>query len=127
MTEIRIRDSIRRSYGRVHLWIPDPAQTLGGRIETTVVRLERLDSEGPGKDRLWGQYVRVRNAAVLNRPGSKHDEVVAIPVGDAQPDRNGDFLFEPRRGGARMDNFRLRSERYRQRYIEASRFGEVNT
>src|SRR5438270_13522273 len=103
MTEMRIRGSIRQSYGRVHFWVPDPTRTLGGKIETTVVRLEHLDSEGPGKERLWGQYVCVRNAAVLNHPGSQADEVVAIPIGDAQPDHNGDFLFEPQRGGARMD------------------------
>jgi hypothetical protein len=51
----------------------------------------------------------------------------AVPLGDARPDSTGDFLFEPGRGGGRIDKVRLAEPDFRRRYIQASRFGEVNT
>ena len=93
----------------------------------SVLPLEHLDTEGPGRDRLWGRFVRVRNAGMVNEPAPRVGEVVPVSIGDARADERGDFLFEPHCGGARIDKLTLRSERYRQRYVEASRFGEVNT
>src|SRR5262249_13447004 len=110
----------RRSHGRVHLWVSD-------RVVTRVVPLERLDEGGPGPARLWGRFVRVRNASIVNEPGARPGEFVPVAIGDARPDERGDFLFEPQRGGARIDKLTLRSAKYRQRYVDASRFGEVNT
>jgi hypothetical protein len=48
-------------------------------------------------------------------------------LGDAEPDAHGDFCFEPGRGGGRMDKVVLAAPDFRWRYIQASRFGEVNT
>ena len=117
----------RVSRGRVYLWIPDARRELGGRVVLAEVGLPRLDSDGPGAAKLWGHHVRVRNAAVIPVPGEAPGSAVPAVVGDAQPDARGDFLFQPRRGGARLDKSRLRQETYRQRYVEAARFGEVNT
>jgi poly-gamma-glutamate capsule biosynthesis protein CapA/YwtB (metallophosphatase superfamily) len=51
----------------------------------------------------------------------------AVAIGDAEPDQNGDFLFEPGRGGGRMDKVALADADFRERYVQASHFGEVNT
>ena len=117
----------RKSRGWVHTWVSDAGHDLTGRIETRVVPLERLEAFGPGRNRLEGRFVRVRNASIVNEPGARAGEFVPVAIGDARADENGDFLFHPRRGGARIDKLTLRSEKYRQRYVEASRFGEVNT
>lgn len=108
------------------MWLADRTCEGGGRAALAIVPLARLDAEGPGERRLWGRFVRVRNAAVVNEPGVSPGEVVPVPVGDARPDERGDFLFEPQRGGARVDKYTLRSEKYRRRYVEAAHFGEVN-
>src|SRR5262249_34265707 len=39
----------------------------------------------------------------------------------------GDFLFEPGRGGGRIDKVGLADPAFRWRYVQASRFGEVNS
>src|SRR5262245_20958496 len=114
------------SRGRVYVWTPDPSHELGGRVALAIVELARLDREGPGAGRLWGRYVRVRNDAVIPAPGATPGSAEPLALGDAQPDERGDFLFEPCRGGARLDKSRLRQEQYRRRYVEAARFGEVN-
>ena len=50
----------------------------------------------------------------------------ATPLGDARPDENGRLEFEPGRGGGRIDKVTLAEEGFRWRYVQASRFGEVN-
>ncbi len=110
--------------GRVHVWQRDRELPLGGRVVTRVVPLRNLD---PDRGALSGKYVRVRNAGWLNEPRSDGAGVEPAPLGDARPDGRGDFLFEPSRGGPRVDKYTLRSAKYRRRYVEASRFGEVNT
>ncbi|MBI3838450.1 MAG: M36 family metallopeptidase [Planctomycetia bacterium] len=50
----------------------------------------------------------------------------AVPIGDAQPDENGQFVFEQGRGGGRMDKVVVADPDFRWRYIQASHFGEVN-
>jgi hypothetical protein len=48
-------------------------------------------------------------------------------MGDAEPDEAGDFLLEPGRGGGRIDKVELDEPDCRWRYVQAARFGEVNT
>ena len=108
--------------GRVHVWVHDPEAPLGGRVETRVEPLAHLDGDG----RLAGKFVRVRNAGWVNEPLADGPGHEPRPLGDAVADANGDFLFEHGRGGPRVDKYRLRSEKYRRRYVAASRFGEVN-
>lgn len=113
--------------GRVYTWIRDPANPLGGRITLSDVPLPHLDEAQGGKPHLSGQYVRVRNAGAVNEPGLTNGNVRAVPIGDAQPNSDGNFVFEPGRGGGRMDKVLLAAPDFRWRYIQASHFGEVNT
>jgi hypothetical protein len=115
------------SFGRVYLWTPDPKKILGRSVSSDIMPLLHLDKEGEGNQRLWGRYVRVRNAGKINEPDPRTGRARAVPIGDAQPNAEGDFLFEPGRGGGRMDKIELAEPGFRSRYIAASHFGEVNT
>src|SRR5262249_23304319 len=94
-----------------------------GRVVSSVVPLAHLDPGGA----LTGRHVRVRNAGWINQPRRDGPGVESAPLGDARANESGDFLFEPSRGGPRGDKYTLRSPKYRDRYLQASRFGEVNT
>src|SRR5262245_50072659 len=113
--------------GNVHTWALDAGHPLGGWVRTAVVPLPDLDSVGRGAGRLWGRFVRVRNAGILSRPDPLSEGLKAVPIGDALPNQAGDFIFEHGRGGGRMDQKWLRSPKYQVRYIESSHFGEVNS
>src|SRR5262245_25258592 len=110
--------------GRVYGWIPDPSTPLHGRIRTKRVALRELDEHGEGKGRLWGRFVRVRNAGWVKEQDAQTGDARPVPLGDAQPDANGDFFFYHGRGGPRADNAELHE--FQERYISAARFGEVN-
>lgn len=112
--------------GRVYSWSPDPASALGGSISVNIESLPRLDLEGEGKGRLWGRHVRVRNNGEVNEPDPVAGGIRVLPIGDAQANADGDFLFDPSGGGGRLDKVVLAAPEDRQRYIEASHFGEVN-
>lgn len=114
------------SNGRVYVWVPDSRELLGGHVEKTVVPLPGLTADAAGKPRLSGRLVCVRNGGWVNVPGSDGG-VRAIPIGDASPDEQGNFCFEPERGGGRMDKVTLADTDSRWSYIQASHFGEVNT
>jgi len=115
------------SRGRVYLWTPDQSRQVGGSVTVVVVSLPRLDQSSGSSVRLRGRFGRVRNAAVINEPAAAGDGVQTKSLGDAEPDANGNFLFEPARGGGRVDKVPLAESNVRRRYVEASRFGEVNT
>jgi hypothetical protein len=110
--------------GRVYTWVADPSQPSGGAARTEIVPLEIESSKG-GIVRLQGQHVIVRNGGEVNVP-SPDGSAEPVPIGDASPDADGDFLFEPHRGGGRVDKVVLAEEGFRARYVEASHFGEVN-
>lgn len=118
--------STNTSVGRVYVWIPDADALLGGALALEVVTLPRLLSAGTSEARLSGTFVEVHNAGALN---ARHVDgtVFALALGDAQPTSEGEFLFEPTRGGGRVDNRPVPGTKRRGRYIEAARFGEVNT
>jgi hypothetical protein len=128
--------------GRVYMWLPDSASLLGGRVATSVVPLFRLDTQVKRRSRLSGRHVRVRNGGEIYEP--TNSGVRSKAIGAAQPNARGDFLFEPGRGGGRVDKvvFDGSSSRlaeylesgvpfpepeFRDRYVQASHFGEVNT
>jgi hypothetical protein len=74
-------------------------------------------------DRLSGEYAEVRNGACVPSPdGTPRAVMVPCAVADAQ----GDFLYMPGRGGARMDRCTV-SRRRVELHVEASHFAEVNT
>lgn len=110
-----------RARGRVYVWAPDASRPLGGALRLELVPLPRLKDS----TRLTGRYVEVRNAAVMNVPGDAGD-VSPFAVGDARPNDHGDFVFEHGRGGGRADKS-LGTPEFRERYVQAARFGEVNT
>ena len=113
--------------GRVYVWRPDPQRLVGGRVELSIVPLPRLDAPVDGRMRLSGQYVEVRNAGEIHIPGTGAGSLQMMKLGDAEPDEGGDFIFAPGRGGGRMDKVPLAKPARRARYLQAARFGEVNT
>ena len=115
------------SRGRVYLWTPDPARGFYGRLTASVEPLSHLDFDTAERSGLSGDFVCVRNGGAVYGPDPSGDGVRAVPLGDARPDSAGDYLFEPGRGGGRMDKITLAEPDFRLRYIQASRFGEVNT
>lgn len=119
------------SYGRVYLGVPDAVHPLGYRVTAAVVPLQHLDPATDGQPRLSGRYARVHNGGWINVPSStteaSHPTPTAEPLGDAQPNAAGDFLFEPGRGGGRLDKVVLADQAMRARYVQAAHFGEVNT
>lgn len=113
--------------GRVYIWAQEPARGLYGRLTTSVEPLLHLDADTDVRGCLSGCYVRVKNGGAVYEPESNRDGYRPVPLGDAQPDSGGDYLFEPGRGGGRMDKVTFAEPDFRWRYIQASRFGEVNT
>ena len=93
----------------------------------TIVPLLRLDAEGEGRGRLWGRFVLVRNGGAINVLDPATGTIQAIAIGDAQPDEENNYLFEPERGGGRVDTMAYAKSRRRWRYTQAAHFGEVNT
>jgi hypothetical protein len=127
--------------GNVYVWIPDLRSTLGGHVAVRRVPLPRLDTSG--SHRLRGRYVHVRNRGEINEPVAGSGTRI-VPIGDAMPNAEGDFLFEPGRGGGRIDKVNwdgastssaeflesgvpFPEPEFRWRYIQAGHFGEVNT
>jgi hypothetical protein len=115
------------SRGRVYLWTDDSDRGLYGHLTASVESLHHLDVITKDAGSLSGRFVCVRNGGAVYEldPITKFER--AVPLGDARPDSTGHFLFEPGRGGGRIDKVRLAEPDFRRRYIQASRFGEVNT
>jgi hypothetical protein len=108
--------------GRVYCWTPSVGHPLGGVAAADLVELPRLFADTRG---LSGLFVRVGNVGIVNMPGDR-GQPVRSPVGDAEPDGDGDFVFAPGRGGGRIDKVPLADPDFRYRYLQASHFGEVN-
>ncbi len=115
------------SCGCVYLWTPDPARPAGGYLTASVVPLPRLENGGAKSARLRGRFVVVRNGGAVNEPDPLSGGMRASRLGDAAPNADGDFLFEPGKGGGRLDKVALAEPDFRWRYVQAARFGEVNT
>jgi len=119
-------DSARMSVGRVYTWVPDPRLPLGGKLVRDDVALPRLFSPGTGDTRLSGTFVEVHNSGALNSR-TADGAVAPLPLGDAAAEADGSFLFEPSRGGGRVDKCLVPPTKRRATYVQAARFGEVNT
>lgn len=115
------------SKGRVYLWTDDSDRGLYGHLTASVESLHHLDVSATDASGLSGRFVCVRNGGAVYEPDPVTKSERAVPLGDARPDTTGNFLFEPGRGGGRIDKVRLAEPDFRWRYVQASRFGEVNT
>ncbi len=115
------------SLGRAYVWERDPKIELGGRVDTSIVPLLRLDSDSEGHNRLCGRYVRVRNGGVLRVLDTTTNTIKVMPIGDAQPDEANNYMFDPGQGGGRVDKLEYAGPLRSWRYTHASHFGEVNT
>jgi hypothetical protein len=91
------------------------------------VPLLRLENGGAKSARLRGPFVVVRNGGAVNQLDPVGGGVQASRLGDAEPNGDGDFLFEPGKGGGRLDKVALAEPDFRWRYAQAAWFGEVNT
>lgn len=113
--------------GRVYVWIRDGGHPLGGYIQQSLEVLPRLEPDTMQPGVLRGRFVHVRNGGaitVMNETTGSHE---TVPIGDASPDTKGNFIFEPGRGGGRMDKVFVAEPDFQERYIQAAHFGEVNT
>lgn len=113
--------------GLVYTWIPERGSSGKGRAVQENVQLERLKARKDGDTGLHGRFVHVVNAGIIYEPDPSGGDPLEVPLGDARPDDNGDFLFEPGRGGGRIDKVVVADIGLRRRYVEASHFGEVNS
>lgn len=130
--------------GKLYLWIPNRRDTFRGRVIAASMPLQRLDTCAEGRGRLWGKFVRVRNGGEINEPLPSGNGSCIVPIGDAVPNVDGNFIFEPGRGGGRIDKVNWNGAsafpreflesgvpfpepQFRWRYIQAAHFGEVNT
>ena len=136
--------------GRVYVWQSDPNGGHYGRLRTASLALRNLESVHRGDSahetccRLSGRHVRVLNAGAVSERDPESDAVGRIALGNARPNEQGDFLFDPGRGGGRADKIVFdRGEdaatefvesgvaypqrEFRARYAQAAHFGEVNS
>ena len=112
--------------GLVYSWDVGDGNAQPGRAIRTVVPLRNLSPHSKGVQTLSGRFVDVRNAGIINQPGLPGGDPAPTPLGNATPDDDGHFLFDPGRGGGRVDRVLLADDGFRWRYVQAARFGEVN-
>jgi len=112
--------------GNVYLWIPDGSVPAGGSVKKEIVLLECLPPTGGEKLKLESPYASIINAGLINLPDEPLTSFKTVPLGNAQPDSAGNFIFEPFNGGGRMDKVPIVDGLRRFKNIQASRFGEVN-
>lgn len=111
--------------GRVYVWEADPAVALGGRVRCELVPLPRLDRGAARGRGLRGRFVRVRNATALPawHPAADQGQMHL----SAAADDRGNFSYDPMGGGPRIDRATAVDLPAFDHYLEASRFGVVNT
>lgn len=113
--------------GRVYRW-EIPGGDEAPRAVCDVVPLSNLIDWSPASRGLRGRFAVVYDAAVINLPGlGPGDSPRPTPVGDAMADERGNLMFDPGRGGGRIDKITVADPAFRSRYLQAARFGEVNT
>ena len=113
--------------GLVYTWTLEDGGVARARAIRSIVRLRNLATDPCGQVvALSGRFVVVHNAGLLNQPDPATGQAVATPLGDAVPNQEGHFLFDPGRGGGRVDRVSIADDGFRGRYVQAARFGEVN-
>jgi len=115
--------------GCVFVWHPESDRLAGGHLHQEIVPLLDLARDGDGRFHLSSPLVRVKNGGFLLEPAANGRGTKVVALGNAGPDSDGNFIFRDCTGGARVDRFfpLPAPEQERLEYVEASRFGEVNT
>ncbi|WP_050425794.1 CapA family protein [Bradyrhizobium tropiciagri] len=113
--------------GLVYEWTPNANLPLGGSIAKRMVDLGALKLNGLGRPQLRNDLIEVRNGGRRYRCDSQAGTYEDVAIGNAEPDCNGDFVFEAGKGGGRLDKYPFAPEDFQWRYVQAAHFGEVNT
>ncbi len=112
--------------GRVYVWIPEPKNPRGGRVALSVVPLPNLE-RSTEEAFLTGRFVKVNNGATVLKADPSDGKPRVWKLGSAKPAPDGTLIFEPGIGGGRIDKDGPVDGGVLERYIEAARFGEVNS
>ena len=115
------------TFGQVYLWTPDESLPLGGSIQKTIVPLPEISYSKEGESNLSNRFVEIKNDGMINLPVDGSAKFIQTALGDAHPNSDGDFIFDPFNGGGRMDMEPIVDDWRRFKNIQVSRFGEVNT
>ncbi|MDQ3750472.1 MAG: M36 family metallopeptidase [Acidobacteriota bacterium] len=75
----------------------------------------------PSAKKLHGKHVKIESAGVVRFPDGE-----LVPIPDAQPDADGNFIFEPQHGGISAARNEREGGKHWERVIEAAQFGQVN-
>ncbi len=106
--------------GRVYTWRENKNNIIGKELVLEELELAELD---PLRNGLRGTYVNVSNESVIPILGAEFTKKIE----NVEPDEIGNYLFRPLRGGTRIDKLTAHDSRVIMQYVEASRFGEVNS
>lgn len=127
MKSIASQQKQRQPLGQVYLWIPEKMKPGGGSVKKTMVSLPLPAPASGEKWKLENQYAIITNAGLINLPDKQPGSFKTVPLGNAQPDSAGNFIFDPFNGGGRMDKEPVVDNLRRDKNIQVAQFGEVNT
>ena len=112
--------------GRVYVWEPCEDEFAGGRLRLDTVPLTHLNAAPAGQTRLAGRFVDVVNGARIVEPGGSETSPACTAIGNARPDDQGNFFWDPAAGGGRRAKTGARLSLDPAACVQASHFGEVN-
>ena len=84
-------------------------------VQKTLTDLE------PSAKKLCGKRVKIESSGFVRLPDGE-----LVPIPDAQPEANGNFVFQPRHGGISAARNERNNGIHYERIIEAAQFGQVN-
>lgn len=123
----RSRSHLKMAFGKVYLWEPCESEFTGGRVRAEIVQLPYLDPSPGTSGGLSGRFADVVNVGQFYDLDNSGAFVAPRWIGNARPNVDGDFVYEPGIGGGRLDKKEVADSDFLHRYAEASHFGEVNT
>lgn len=112
--------------GCVYVWTSSEEEFTGGRVELATVPLDYLDPAPSGGRRLSGRFVEIANGGWIAEPNVSEASRSWTAIGDACPDAQGNFIWEPAAGGGRRAKTGARASTDPAACVSASHFGEVN-
>lgn len=65
--------------GQVYVWVPEPGNSSGGRVELSILPLANLqDCRASGGIALTGRFVTVKNGASILEPGATRGRFASV-------------------------------------------------